>query len=210
MSKYNFIIADNQVIVRNGLSIFIKNIYPFSTVHKVSTLVEILKLISSEKVDLLILDVNFSNGISLFVIPTIKKLQSTIKILIFSAFDENMYAIRYLNEGANGYLNKLCTESDIKQAIDDILITGRYASKNIQNKILDTIILKKNSSSFEKLSNREIEIAKFYVEGLNNSSICNVLSIRKSTVSTYKKRIFEKLEINSLSALIDLYNIYHK
>ncbi len=210
MPKYNFIVADDHVVVRNGLAIFIKSIYPFSKINKVSTFVEILKSVSSEKVDLLILDVNFPNGTSLSIVPTIKELQPTVKILIFSAFDENMFAVRYLNAGANGFLNKLCTEADLKQAIDAVLISGRYMSNNIQNKILDAVILKKPSNPFEKLSNREIEIAKLYVEGFGNNSISDVLKISKSTVSTYKNRIFEKLDINSLSALINIYNVYYK
>jgi DNA-binding NarL/FixJ family response regulator len=210
MSKYNFIVADDHVVVRNGLAIFIKSMYPFSTINKVSTFVEILKLVGSAKVDLLILDVNFPNGTSLSIVPLIKDIQPTIKILIFSGFDENMFALRYLNAGAHGYLNKLCSEADLKQAINAVLISGRYMSNNIQNKVLNAAILKKPSNPFEQLSNREIEIAKLYVDGFGNNSISDVLNIKKSTVSTYKNRIFEKLDINSLSALISLYNVYYK
>ncbi|WP_166923402.1 response regulator [Flavobacterium poyangense] len=208
MSKYNFIVADDHVVVRNGLAAFIKGFYPSSTINKVSTFGEILKLVSFEKVNLLILDVNFSNKTSLSVIPIIKGLQPSINILIYSAFDENIFAVRYISAGASGYLNKMGSETELKQAIDAVLISGRYMSNSIQNKILNAVILKKPSNPFEQLSNREIEIAKLYVEGFGNNSISDVLSLKKSTVSTYKNRIFEKLDINSLSDLINLYNVY--
>lgn len=210
MSKFNFVVADDHLVVRDGLAILIKSMYPFSTINKVSTFIEILKLVKTAKVDLLFLDVNFPNGTSLSILPTIKGLQPTIKILIFSAFDENLFALRYLHAGANGYLNKLCTETELQRAINDVLVSGRYISDDIQNKIVNEVILQKPSNPFEKLSNREIEIAKLFVEGCCNNSICDVLNVKKSTVSTYKKRIFDKLDINSLSALINLYNIYYK
>ena len=208
MANYSFVVADDHIVVRKGLAFFIESIYPFSTIRKVSTFKEVIKLVSAEKIDLLILDVNFPDGTSLSLVPTIKELQPTIKILIFSAFDEDVYAMRYLNAGANGYLNKLCGENDLKEAINTVLVSGRYVSQNIQNKVLDSVIFKKPENPFEQLSNREIEIAKLFVEGFGNNYISEVLNIGKSTVSTYKNRIFEKLDINSLAALISLYNIH--
>lgn len=207
--NYSFIVADDHSVVRRGVSFMLKDIYPSSVVYLAATFTEALKLVKEEKVDLLLLDVNFPDGSSLSIIPTVKKLQPDIKILIFSAFDEDIYAIRYLNAGANGYLNKLCAETEIKQAVDSVLLTGKYLSQNIQNKIMDSYIFKKPPNPLEQLSNREIEIAKLLVEGYGNNIISDSLNIKKTTVSTYKNRIFEKLDIDSLSSLINLFNLYY-
>ena len=74
---------------------------------------------------------------------------------------------------------------------------------------MDSYILKKPSNPLEQLSNREIEIAKFLVDGRSNIDICKSLSIKKTTVSTYKNRIFEKLGVNNLSDFISIFNLYN-
>lgn len=206
--EYNFIVADDHTIVRQGVAFILKGIHKNSCIYQLANFSEIIKRINTTPIDLLVLDISFPDGTSLNIIPTIKKIQPSIKILIFSAYDENIYAIRYLNAGANGYLSKLSDEDEIKLAIKSVLNNGKYISKNIQEKIMDTYIFNKPKNPLEQLSNREIEIAKLLVEGFSNIDICNSLNIQKSTVSTYKNRIFEKLDIDNLSSLIQIFSFY--
>ena len=206
--EFNFIVADDHTIVRQGVTFILKEIHKNSCIYQLANFSEIIKRLNTTPIDLLVLDISFPDGTSLNIIPTIKKIQPNIKILIFSAFDENIYAIRYLNAGANGYLSKLSNEDEIKLAIKSVLNSGKYISKNIQEKIMDTYIFNKPKNPLEQLSNREIEIAKLLVEGFSNIDICNTLNIQKSTVSTYKNRIFEKLDIDNLSSLIQIFNFY--
>ena len=207
--KYNFISADDHSIVTQGMSFILKDLYNGATVYQIESFSEIIKVLNSTTIDLLILDINFPDGSSLNLLPTLKKIQPDLKILIFSGYDEDIYAVRYLSAGANGYLNKLSSEEEIKHAIKTVMTSGKYTSKNIQDKIMDSYILKKPSNPLEQLSNREIEIAKFLVDGRSNIDICKSLSIKKTTVSTYKNRIFEKLSIDTLSGLIQIFQLYY-
>jgi DNA-binding NarL/FixJ family response regulator len=207
--KYNFISADDHSIVTQGMSFILKDLYNGATVYQIESFSEIIKVLNSTTIDLLILDINFPDGSSLNLLPTLKKIQPDLKILIFSGYDEDIYAVRYLSAGANGYLSKLSSEEEIKHAIKTVMTFGKYTSKNIQDKIMDSYILKKPSNPLEQLSNREIEIAKFLVEGKSNIDICKSLSIKKTTVSTYKNRIFEKLSIDTLSGLIQIFQLYY-
>ncbi|MFC0779213.1 response regulator [Flavobacterium sp. HJSW_4] len=208
-TSMTFVVADDHSMVRQGVSFLLNDTYPEAKVLQTGSFLEILKLVNQEKINLLLLDINFPDGTSLNIIPTIKKLQPNIKILIFSAYDEEMYAMRYLNVGANGYLQKLSTEEEIKYAVNSVITNGKYVSKNIQNKIMDSFILKKPLNPLEILSNREIEIAKLLVQGVSSSKIAETLNIKKTTVSTYKNRVFEKLDINNLSSLISLFHLYY-
>ena len=74
---------------------------------------------------------------------------------------------------------------------------------------MESYILKKPSNPLEQLSNREIEIAKFLVDGRSNIDISKSLNIKKTTVSTYKNRIFVKLSIDTLSGLIQIFQLYY-
>ena len=207
--KYNFISADDHSIVTQGMSFILKDLYNGATVYQIESFSEIIKVLNSTTIDLLILDINFPDGSSLNLLPTLKKIQPDLKILIFSGYDEDIYAVRYLSAGANGYLKKLSSEEEIKHAIKTVMTSGKYTSKNIQDKIMDSYILKKPSNPLEQLSNREIEIAKFLVEGRSNIDISKSLNIKKTTVSTYKNRIFEKLSIETLSGLIQIFQLYY-
>ena len=131
-----------------------------------------------------------------------------MKILIFSALDEDIYALRYLNAGASGYLNKGSNEDEMKQALKSMMVTGKYITQNIKDRILDSYISKKPINPLEQLSNREVEVARLLIKGFGNLEIAEMLNIKKSTVSTFKNRIFEKLEIDNLADLIDFFNLY--
>ena len=207
--KYNFISADDHSIVTQGMSFILKDLYNGATVYQIESFSEIIKVLNSTTIDLLILDINFPDGSSLNLLPSLKKIQPDLKILIFSGYDEDIYAVRYLSAGANGYLKKLSSEEEIKHAIKTVMTSGKYTSKNIQDKIMDSYILKKPSNPLEQLSNREIEIAKFLVDGRSNIDISKSLNIKKTTVSTYKNRIFEKLSIDTLSGLIQIFQLYY-
>lgn len=208
LKKFTFIAADDHSVVTKSLSFIMKDIYPNATIHQINNLSDVVEKLHTTPVDLLMLDVTFPDGNSLAVIPTIKKIQPDLKILIFSGHDEDIYAMRYLQAGVNGYLHKLSTEDEIKAAISDVITFGSFFSRNIQEKITNNFIFKKPQNPLEQLSNRELEIARLMTEGYGNIEICVALDLQKSTVSTYKNRIFEKLQIEHISDLIHVFNLY--
>ena len=207
--KYQFIVADNNFMIRQGMTIILKQLYNDVFIYQVDDLNSAKKILKSKSIQLLIIDINLPGTNSLNIISYLRKIQNELKILIFSSYHEDIYAIRYLSARANGYLNKLSSEEEIKHAIKTVMTSGKYTSKNIQDKIMDSYILKKPSNPLEQLSNREIEIAKFLVDGYSNIDVSKLLNIKKTTVSTYKIRIFEKLSIETLSGLIQIFQLYY-
>lgn len=208
-NSYSFLIADDHSVVRNGVSLIIKELFLNAVIYKAGNFKEIFNVLKEVKVDLLILDVNFPEGNSISILSEIKTIQPDIKILIFSVHDENIYAMRYLNAGASGYLNKEISEDEIKHAINTIISSGRYITQNIKDRILDYYISKKPVNPLDLLSNREIEVAQLLIKGHGNLEILELLNIKKTTVSTYKNRIFEKLEIDNLADLIKFFQLYY-
>ncbi|CAA9200435.1 response regulator [Flavobacterium collinsii] len=207
-SNISFLIADDHSVVRQGVSLLIKELFLNAIIYQSGTLKDTSKVLKDTKIDLLILDINFPDGNSLSIITEAKKMQPGIKILMFTVSDENIYAMKYLNVGAAGFLNKGSTEEEMKQALKNIILSGEYISQNIKDRILDSYILKKAINPLEQLSCREIEITKLLVKGYNTLEISELLHIKKTTVSTFKSRIFEKLEIDKLSTLIELFQFY--
>lgn len=208
-NKFRFITADDHSMITKSLSFILKDMYSTAEIFQINNIAGIIKILNTTEIHLLLLDISFPDGDTLKIIPTLKKIQPELKILIFSGHEEDIYAMRYINAGANGYLSKLSTEVEIKNAISEVLNTGKYFSRNLQDKIMDNYIFNKPSNLLEQLSNRELEIARLLTEGYGNTEICNELNLQKSTVSTYKTRIFEKLEINSVPDLIRLFDLYN-
>ncbi|MCR4033825.1 MULTISPECIES: response regulator transcription factor [Flavobacterium] len=208
-NSYKFLIADDHSVVRQGVSLIIKELFLNASISMAGNFKDTFKLLRENEFDLLILDVNFPDGNSLSVLSEIKAIQPDLKILIFSAYDENIYAMRYLNAGASGYLNKETTEDEMKSAINSMISSGKYITQNIKDKILDSYISKKPVNPLDLLSNREIEVARLLIKGYGNLEILELLNIKKTTVSTYKNRIFEKLEIDNLADLIKLFQLYY-
>lgn len=206
---HTFLIADDHSVVRQGVSLMIRELFFNAHILQAGSFKEILALLKLQTVDLLILDISFPDGNSLNLISQAKALQPEIKILIFSAYDENLYALRYLNAGASGYLNKGCNEEEMKQALRSMIVSGKYITQNIKDQILDSYISKKPLNPLELLSDREVEVARLLIKGFGNMEISETLKIKKSTVSTFKNRIFEKLSIDNLADLIDLFQLYN-
>lgn len=207
-STPTFLIADDHSIVRQGISLLIKELFFNAKIYQSGTFKETLKVLKDTKIDLLVLDINFADGNSLNILSETKTLQPELKILIFSAYEEDLYALRYLNAGASGYLNKGSNEDEIKQALQSMMVSGKYITQNIKDRILESYISKKPLNPLEQLSNREVEVARLLIKGFGNMEIAELLQIKKSTVSTFKNRIFEKLEIVNLAELIDLFQLY--
>ncbi|KLT68013.1 MULTISPECIES: response regulator transcription factor [Flavobacterium] len=207
-NNYSFLVADDHTVVRQGVSLMIKELFSNALIYKAGNFKDTLDILKEHRIDLLILDVNFPDGNSINIITEIKTIQPEIKILIFSAYDENVYAMRYLNAGASGYLNKETSEEEMKNAISSMILSGKYITQNLKDRILDSYISKKPTNPLDVLSNREIEVAQLLIKGYGNLEIIEHLNIKKTTVSTYKNRIFEKLEIDNLADLINFFHLY--
>lgn len=205
----NFLLADDHSLIRQGISFLLEEMDFDYRVFQASNLQQTLDSIKQNPIDIAIIDAHFPDGNSLTIIPEIKKLKPEIKILIFSGLEENTHALKFINAGANGFLSKLSEEEEIKRAIVKIKNQGDYLSPRTQTLLMNSIHNPKLLNPLIGLSERELEIAKLYAKGLGNLEIANQLDIKQNTVSTLKKRIFEKLKIENIVELIGLINDQH-
>ena len=121
-----------------------------------------------------------------------------LKIIIFTSFDEAVYKNRVLSLGASAFISKLSQPEEIKNTVERIL------EEEKKQVVLDC---ENKASVLNILSNREMEIALLLIKGYGNLEISNELNIKSTTISTYKQRIQEKLKLNSLPELIEIFKI---
>lgn len=202
------LLVDDHAIVRYGLMQLICNEFPGTEITTALNMDQVVMQLRQKSFDLLILDINFPGGNNLQMIDIVKLRQPGIRILVFSGYDEKMYALRYLQAGASGYLNKNNSEKELPIAIKLVLAGERYMSPVIKETLLSKTIDADNNP-LKRLSNREMEVLQSLVNGMTLGEIGGSLNLGVSTVSTYKQRIFEKLEINNIVELVEKVKLYH-
>jgi DNA-binding NarL/FixJ family response regulator len=207
----NILVADDHSIVRYGLSKIIATLPEPVHVNTVDVFDDVVTTLAKQAFDLLILDINLPGGNSIQMLDAVRLQRPNIMILIFSAYDEKMYAIDYLLAGADGYLSKNSTEEETKQAIQTLLKGEKYMSPVTRQQMLNKLNQHKNpqSSPFAALSVREIEVMNLLTKGIPLQKIAEMLHLQVSTVSTYKTRIFAKLEINTIIELLEKIRLYN-
>lgn len=199
-----FLLADDHSLIRQGIVFMLEEMELEFAVYHASTLQKALESIKANPIDIAIIDAHFPDGNSLSILSEIKNIRPDTKILIFSGIDENTQSLKFINAGANGFLSKLSEEEDVKKAIFEIIQKGEYISPTTQALLMNSLRNKNLINPLYSLTERELQIAEMYAEGLGNLEIANKLDIKQNTVSTLKKRIFDKLGVDNFVELIDL------
>ncbi|WP_426479183.1 response regulator [Chryseobacterium sp. CBSDS_008] len=197
------IIADDHFVVRLGTTLILESHYKDVKISYAESYTELTDKLYAEQFDLLILDINMPESKYLSMIGEIKIVQPNLKILVFSVYDNDI-AVQYIIEGADGYINKLSDENNILEAVQQIFETGTYYSPDIVKKLVSSAKKDTPINPLETLSEREKEIFNLLVKGYGNIEISNELNLHLSTVSTYKTRIYKKLNIKNAVDLVRL------
>lgn len=200
------LLADDHSLIRQGIALLLEDLGRHFRVSTASTLQQVQDVLSIESADLLIIDIHFPDGNSMRLLPEIVRQHPGTKILVFSGVDEKQNAVKCLNAGASGFLSKLGDEDEIKNAIVRVLDSGSYLSAVAQEMLITSLQSPTAANPLSCLTEKELYIAKMYGRGFGNLEIASALNLKQNTVSTFKKRIFEKLGISNLVQLIQILN----
>ena len=203
--KKRILIADDHFVVRAGLAAVLRSAYPNLTIDSAKNYGDVKESLQNFRYDLILLDIGMPGTKYTEMIPELKSIQKDLKILIFSAYDHNI-ALQYIRKGAEGYLNKLGTEDDIKKSVKIILETGYYYPPELIPYIIKNA---DEGNGIKMLTAREYSVFELLAEGNGSSGIATLLGLQINTISTFKKNIFKKLKINSIVELVKIYQNLH-
>ncbi|MBP1650805.1 MAG: two component transcriptional regulator, LuxR family [Bacteroidetes bacterium] len=205
----NILVVDDQEVVRYGTTLILQKSIEDVHVSEAGSFEDTLKILSSKPFDLVILDIDMPGGNNHQMLDVIRLRHPDIKILIFSSYDEQIFGWRYLEAGADGFLSKKMGIEEIKNATKSLLRDEKYLSPALKQTLLNNITRKKNNiNPLDRLSNRESNIMQLLIKGLSVADIADKLSLQVSTVSTYKKRICEKLQVSNIVEMIEKVQLY--
>jgi two-component system, NarL family, invasion response regulator UvrY len=204
------LLADDHSIVRSGMKALIRdNLYTLH-IDEAGTEEEIVKFIKAYHYDLILLDIILPNTDFVQLMQWIAATDPQLQVLIFTMHQEDLYGIRSLQLGAKGYLHKSVSNEEILVAIKRVLNGQKYISPRLAELLSQKPAEAKSMNPFDSLSLRELEIVVQLNNGKSLPEICDILKIQYSTANTYKRRIFDKLNVNnilSLSRLMQSFNM---
>jgi len=204
-----FLLIDDHEVVRSGINGLLSEIYKPCEVSEASNTEMATEKLKQTTYDLIMMDIQMPNSDSLGMMEYIRIRYPDARVLIFSMSSENIYAKRFLKAGAKGFLSKDSSLDEIKKAINVVLNNRRYVSDALAESLAFNSISNTPENPFEKLSQREFEIASLLLSGQTVSEVSKSLNLQTSTVGTHKSRIFEKLNIDNILELKELATSYN-
>ncbi len=201
-------IIDDHTLFRKGLREILLD-FPFiEECKEARSGKEALEILSQEKFDILFLDIAMPDMDGIETLKLIKNRDYQTKILMLSMYPEEQYAIRALKCGASGYITKSADPEELMRAIEKIIAGGKYVPEAFSEKVLHYIDKSEALSPHEMLSERELQVFMMIARGKSLVEISRELSISIKTVSTYRARILEKLNLQNNAEIIN-YAIRH-
>lgn len=190
------IICDDHYIVRRGLKLTFSETPDIMVVDEVGAGFELLKKIQEKHYDVVILDVSMPGLDGIDTLKEIKKIKKHLPVLVFTMFSEEQYAIRVIKAGASGFVSKDKNPSEIIDAVRKLADGKKYLSPNLAELLAESVT-ERNSNEYGTLSDREFQVMIAISQGKSLSEIADELSLSLTTVSTYRSRILEKLNVKS-------------
>ncbi len=202
------IIADDHAIVRSGLRHIVLEEYGDAQVSEAGDSNEVLRLVRAETFDVVVLDITMPSRDGLEVLKELRRDFPKLPVLILSMHPEERFAVRALKSGASGYLTKNTAPDELCEALRKVLRGGKYVSPALAELLADSIGQVEEQTSAERLSDREYQVLRLIASGKTIGEIAEQLSLSVNTISTYRTRILEKMNIKT-NAELTRYAIEH-
>jgi DNA-binding NarL/FixJ family response regulator len=209
-AKIRILVLDEQPLLRCGISTYLNSQPDMVVCGEGDNIADAQSKIAECQPQLVLTELRLGAGDSLKLVKELKAENRTLRILVYSAFEESMFAKRAMRAGANGYVMKRAPKEKLAAAIRDIVNGGIYVSREVAlsgfRKSLQWRSKNNHSHSsnaLENLSDREIHIFQLLGSGLSTREIARSLDLSIKTVESHRENIKHKLRVTSGAQLRD-------
>jgi two-component system, NarL family, invasion response regulator UvrY len=194
-------VIDDHAVVREGLKRIISENPGMVVTAEAGDGYEAMKIIQNEPCDVVLLDITMPNKNGLDVLKQLHSESPRLPVLVLSVHSEDQYAVRVLRAGAAGYLTKESAPSKLIQAIRKVVRGGKYVSPTLAEKLVLDLDSDSSKAPHEMLSDREYQVLCMIASGKTVTMIAEELALSVKTISTYRVRIIEKLNMKNNAEL---------
>jgi two-component system invasion response regulator UvrY len=200
-NQIKVIIADDHAILRAGLKQILAETSDIVVIAEAQNAMEAIKLGCQYLADVMLLDISLPDRSGMDVLKYIKRENNQIAILMLSMYKEDQYAIRALKSGASGYLCKQSASSELVNAIQTVAKGKKYITAEVAEILANQIGMENHTVLHEKLSDREFQTLKMIASGLSVGEIATKLSLSVKTISMYRRRLLDKMQLQNNAEL---------
>lgn len=193
--KIKVIIVDDHAILRAGLKQVLAETDDIVVVAEGQTASDAIQLSRGADVDVLLLDISLPDRSGIDALKYIKKENPKIAVLMLSMHREDQYAVRSLKAGASGYLCKQSASLELVDAIHALAKGKKYITATVAEILANQVSNESEKAPHESLSDREFQTLTLIASGLSVGEIANQLSLSVKTVSMYRTRLLEKMQL---------------
>ncbi|MEN9337558.1 MULTISPECIES: LuxR C-terminal-related transcriptional regulator [Flavobacterium] len=196
-------LADNLPVVHYGVKSYFRDHPEISVVSNVGSFYMVPDALRNREINVLVIDLELDGLKSIYELKAIIKNFPNTKVLVFSSLNEQVYAPNAIKAGAAGYVHKSSKLETLGTTIIRVHQGLVMMSENIKKNL--ALIAKQNKTErvYRKLSNREIEVLRYLSDGKKNNEISKILNLNEKTISTYKLRLLQKLNVTNLVDLVN-------
>ena len=202
---YRIIIAEDHTILREGLRAILSANADFEVVGEAQDGRDAIRCAGKLAPDLILMDLSMPRTNGLEAIKEIKKQNPDIKIIALTVHKTEEYILETLKGGADGYLLKDSSQSELIMAINNVLAGKRYLSPGVSEKVIEGYLegkrTIKTNTVWDTLTQREREILKLIAEGYKNKEVADYLCISLKTVEKHRANLMKKLDLHNAAAL---------
>jgi two-component system, NarL family, invasion response regulator UvrY len=197
----NILIADDHGVVRRGLKAILADALPGTDFSEACSGDEVLNHLAKTRIALLVLDISMPGRSGMDVLRDVKHAYPRLPVIILSCHPEDQYAVRCLRAGAAAYIHKESAPEELAIATKKILGGGRYISTTLAENLIANLDEPVDKPLHELLSDREHEVMKMIAAGVPLTEIGDTLHVSVKTISSYRARIMEKMQMKSNAEL---------
>ncbi len=210
MEKIKVVLADDHVLVRNGIKALLEDESNVEVIDEASDGKEAIEVLGRTNPDILIVDIRMPEMNGIEVVTEIHRLSIKTKTLVLSMHDSEEYVVKAIQAGADGYLLKGASKEEFMKALHKIVAGGKYFTGDVTNIIMSNFVNNEPKEQKEltkkqpfKLTKRESQILSLVLELKNNKDIADALNISKRTAEVHRFNLMKKLEVKNLIELIN-------
>ncbi len=187
--------------MRQGLKLILADHFKKAVFGQARNATEALMRIAKEHWDVLVLDITMPGRSGLEILQDVKRLRPKLPVLVLSMHPEDQFAVRMLKAGADGYLTKESADVELVGAIKKVVGGGRYISPSLAERMASYLTIDVHKAPHERLSDREFLVLRMIASGQTVSQIGRELSLSVKTISTYRARLLDKMDMKNNSEL---------
>lgn len=195
------LIADDFPLFRRGVKEMLTEGLGEVAYGEAGTAMELKERVQADEWDVLVMDITMPGTTGTDALKQVKQSRPALPVIVLSMHPEDQYAVRMFKAGADGYLNKASTPQELVAAVKQVLGGGQYVSAGVAERLASTIRARITEHAHEALSDREYEVFRLIASGKTVSEVAEALKISVTTVSTYRARILDKMQLKNNAEL---------